>query len=100
MAAYRKARLLLAPFYGSTVNGGAKTLSFWLLIGLPLGLVGLVASARAAPWWTGIWLCCLLDLLFVTVLYHGYDRYRFPYEPFLGLWLAFGVQALLRRKVI
>jgi len=95
--AYRKTRLLLDPFYGSTLNGGATTVNFWLLIGLPLGLVGLVASARVAPWWTSISLSFLLALLFVTVLYHGYDRYRFPYEPFLALWAAFGVQALLRR---
>lgn len=88
---YRKLRMLCDPFYQSRARGGRATPNVWFLLCLPLGLAGFWVSIKRAPWWNAIVLGTLAELAFVTILFHGYARYRFPYETFLALWSGLGL---------
>ncbi len=94
---YRKIRLLMDPFYESTLWGGRRTVNAWFVLLAPVAMIGFFASIRRKDRWTLLGTCALIELIFVTAVFHGYARYRFPYEPLLALWAAGGIGLIFDR---
>jgi 4-amino-4-deoxy-L-arabinose transferase-like glycosyltransferase len=95
---YRKTRMLLDPFYSSRLMGGRLIYNIWYAAIAPLSLLGVLVSIRKGDRVLILLIAfALLELWVATVIFHGYPRYRFPYEPLLLLWAGTGIPVLFGR---
>jgi len=65
-------------------------------------LVGIFRCFRQRRYWTQEWFLVhgvIAVTLFITVVFFGSPRYRDANIPVLMIYAAFGVQALLPRKI-
>jgi 4-amino-4-deoxy-L-arabinose transferase-like glycosyltransferase len=96
--AYRKMRMLMDPFYPSRRLSGRRSYNVWFAALAPLCLPAIVRDWKRHSWWIAVVAAALGELFLVTVLFHGYPRYRFPYEPLVALWAARGAIILWKSR--